>query len=85
MLARDHVYEGFLGGPGEAFMSGATYMGHPLCCAAGIANLEIVVREKLVERCAEVGPYLQEGLRPCSSTPSSATCAAWAWWPASST
>ena len=63
VLARDHVYEGFLGGPGEAFMSGATYMGHPLCCAAGLANLEIVVREKLVDRCAEVGPYLQDGLR----------------------
>ena len=43
-------------------MSGATYMGHPLCCAAGIANLEIVEREKLVERCAELGPYLQDGL-----------------------
>jgi adenosylmethionine-8-amino-7-oxononanoate aminotransferase len=60
--AKDHVFDAFLGGPGEAFMSGATYMGHPLCCAAGIANLEIVEREKLVERCAELGPYLQGGL-----------------------
>ena len=60
--AKDHVFDAFLGGPGEAFMSGATYMGHPLCCAAGIANLEIVEREKLVERCAELGPYLQDGL-----------------------
>jgi putrescine aminotransferase len=63
VVARDHVYEAFLGGPSEAFMSGATYMGHPLCCAAGLANLEIVEREKLVERCAELGPYLQDGLR----------------------
>lgn len=62
VLARDHVYEAFLGGPAEAFMSGSTYMGHPLCCAAGVANLEIIEREKLVERCAEVGAYLQEGL-----------------------
>ena len=60
--AKDHVFDAFLGGPGEAFMSGATYMGHPLCCAAGIANLEIVEREQLVERCAELGPYLQDGL-----------------------
>ena len=36
--------------------------GHPLCCAAGIANLEIVEREHLVERCAELGPHLQDGL-----------------------
>ena len=66
-------------------MSGATYMGHPLCCAAGIANLEIVEREKLVERCAELGPYLQDGLATLLATRSSATCAASASWPASST
>ncbi len=50
-------------------MSGATYNGHPLCSAAGLANLEIIEREKLVERCAEVGPYLQEGLRTLLSHP----------------
>ena len=47
----------------KQFMSGATFQGHPLCSAAGLANLEIIEREKLVERCAELGPYLQEGLR----------------------
>jgi len=67
--ARDHVFEAFLGGPGEAFMSGATYNGHPLCSAAGLANLEIVEREKLVERCAELGPYLQDGLATLLSHP----------------
>ena len=66
---RDHVYDAFLGGPGEAFMSGATYDGHPLCCAAGLANLEILEREHLVERCAEVGPYLQTGLKTLLSHP----------------
>jgi adenosylmethionine-8-amino-7-oxononanoate aminotransferase len=61
--ARDHVYDAFLGGPGEAFMSGATFHGHPLCSAAGLANMEILERENLVDRCAKVGPYLQDGLR----------------------
>jgi adenosylmethionine-8-amino-7-oxononanoate aminotransferase len=61
--AKDHVFDAFLGGPGEAFMSGATYMGHPLCCAAGIANLEIVERENLVDRCRDVGAYMQKGLQ----------------------
>jgi adenosylmethionine-8-amino-7-oxononanoate aminotransferase len=63
--ASDKVFEAFLGEPGEMkqFMSGATFQGHPLCSAAGLANLEILEREKLVERCAEVGPYLQEGLK----------------------
>ena len=67
--ARDHVFEAFLGGPGEAFMSGATYDGHPLCSAAGIANLEIIEREGLVERCAALGPYLQDGLATLLSHP----------------
>jgi adenosylmethionine-8-amino-7-oxononanoate aminotransferase len=61
--ARDHVFDAFLGGGDKTFMSGATYNGHPLCSAAGLANLEIIEREKLVERCAEVGSYMQEGLR----------------------
>jgi 4-aminobutyrate--pyruvate transaminase len=62
VAAREHVFQAFLGGGDKAFMSGATFDGHPLCSAAGLANLEIIEREKLVERCAEVGPYLQEGL-----------------------
>ena len=63
--AREHVFEAFLSTPleGKQFMSGATFQGHPLCSAAGLANLGIVEREHLVERCAELGPYLQEGLR----------------------
>ena len=67
--ARDHVYEAFLGGGDKTFMSGATYNGHPLCSAAGLANLEIIEREKLVERCAELGPYLQDGLKTLLAHP----------------
>ena len=69
VVARDHVFEAFLGGPGDTFMSGATFNGHPLCSAAGLANLEIIEREHLVERCAEVGPYMQEGLKTLLERP----------------
>jgi adenosylmethionine-8-amino-7-oxononanoate aminotransferase len=69
--ASERVYEAFLGGPleGKQFMSGATYHGHPLCCAAGLANLEIIEREDLVGRCRELGPYLQDGLRTLLAHP----------------
>jgi len=69
--AREHVYQAFLGAPLEMkqFMSGATFQGHPLCSAAGLANLAIIEREKLVDRCREVGAYLQEGLRTLLSHP----------------
>ena len=63
--ASERVFEAFLGAPLEMkqFMSGATYNGHPLCSAAGLANLEIIEREHLVERCAELEPYFQGSLR----------------------
>ena len=59
------VYDAFLSEPlgMKQFMSGATYHGHPLCSAAGLANLDIIEREGLVERCRDLGPHLQEGLR----------------------
>ncbi len=45
---------------GEIF-HGYTYSGHPLACAAGLANLRILREERLVERVRDdIGPYLQE-------------------------
>jgi adenosylmethionine-8-amino-7-oxononanoate aminotransferase len=37
---------------------GFTYMGHPTCCAAALANLDIIEREHLPENAADVGSYL---------------------------
>jgi adenosylmethionine-8-amino-7-oxononanoate aminotransferase len=48
---------------GLPFMFGLTSNNHPTCCAAGLANLEIVEREGLVENAREVGGYLLEKLR----------------------
>jgi putrescine aminotransferase len=45
---------------GGAFWHGFTTSGHPVCCAAGVANLNIIMREKLVERVRDdIGPYLK--------------------------
>jgi adenosylmethionine-8-amino-7-oxononanoate aminotransferase len=44
------------------FTHGNTYSGHPTCCAAGLANLEILAREQLPERAARAGRRLREGL-----------------------
>ncbi len=40
-----------------AFWHGNTYAGHPLACAAAIANLRIVEDERLDRNAAEVGAY----------------------------
>jgi L-2,4-diaminobutyrate transaminase len=45
------------------FMHGFTYTGHPVGCAIGLANLDIVEKEGLVQRAAEMGDYLLRALR----------------------
>jgi putrescine aminotransferase len=60
VMVADRVAEAFIDKGGE-FFHGYTYSGHPACCAAALANLEIMQREKLVERVADdIGPYLQK-------------------------
>jgi L-2,4-diaminobutyrate transaminase len=44
-------------------MHGFTYSGHPVGGAIGLANLEIMENEGMVENAARVGPYLRERLR----------------------
>jgi len=48
--------------PGSEFSSGSTYGGHPLSCAVALANIEIMQKEKLVERAASTGKYLKAEL-----------------------
>jgi putrescine aminotransferase len=48
---------------GGEFVHGYTYSGHPTCAAVALKNLEILTRERLVERTAEdTGPYLARAL-----------------------
>ena len=42
---------------------GYTYSGHPLACAAGLANLDVHEAEGLVERAVHVGRRLSDGLQ----------------------
>jgi 4-aminobutyrate--pyruvate transaminase len=42
---------------------GFTYSGHPTCCAAALANLDIIEQERLHENAADVGAYLIDQIR----------------------
>jgi len=42
---------------------GSTFGGNPLACAAGMAALDVLVEEKLVERSADMGNYFMKRLR----------------------
>jgi putrescine---pyruvate transaminase len=46
---------------GGEFAHGYTYSGHPVACAVGLANLDLMAREDLPGRVADdIGPYLAE-------------------------
>jgi adenosylmethionine-8-amino-7-oxononanoate aminotransferase len=62
VLATDAVFDEFLG-PGREFGHGSTCAGHPVACAAALANLELIVNEGLCERAADLGAELLERLR----------------------
>ncbi len=47
---------------GGEFYHGYTYSGHPAACAVAMANIDIIKRERLVERVKDdIGPYLRQG------------------------
>lgn len=47
---------------GALFTHGFTYSGHPVCCAAGLKNIEILEREDICGHIRDVGPYFEEQL-----------------------
>jgi len=58
------VHDAILNAPlDRRYMHAATYSGHPVCCAVGLRNVEIIESEGLVERAAVMGRRLIEGLR----------------------
>ena len=48
--------------PEDRWMHAYTYSGHPTCCAVGLANIEIMERERLWERAAAMGKRLHDNL-----------------------
>jgi putrescine aminotransferase len=49
---------------------GFTYSGHSTTCAAGLANIEVIERDRLVERVRDdLGPYFQEKLHAFAGHP----------------
>ena len=64
-LATEAVFERF-NGQGNQFEHGSTASGHPVCAAVGLANLDILVGERLPENAATVGARLLEKLKGLS-------------------
>ena len=58
------VHDAILDAPlDRRYMHAATYSGHPVCCAVGLRNVEIIDSEGLVDRSAVMGGRLLDNLK----------------------
>ena len=46
-----------------------TYANHPVACAAGLKNIEIIKKENLIERSAQMGKYFLDALKSLEEHP----------------
>jgi putrescine---pyruvate transaminase len=68
VLAGPRVAEPFWRpGSAEIFRHGYTYQAHPVSCAVGLANLDVLEREQLVPRVRELEQVLAARLSPLAS------------------
>lgn len=72
MVATREIYQTYMSQPlpehAVEFGHGYTYSGHPVACAAGLATLELLERDGLIEQSAALAPVFEttlHGLRDC--------------------
>jgi adenosylmethionine-8-amino-7-oxononanoate aminotransferase len=70
VLVGERIWDPFWAdGSDLIFRHGLTYSGHASACAAAIANLDVLERERLVDRVAELEPVLVSELAPLAELP----------------
>lgn len=62
-IASEKISNGFMGGEEMDFAHIITFGGNPASAAAGLANLDIMIGERMVENSANMGEYLYEQLQ----------------------
>lgn len=72
VVAKQEIYDCFMDNGGPDYMMeiphGYTYSAHPLACAAGLAALDVLENDKLVERVQSLAPQFQEMLHGLQGT-----------------
>ena len=66
-LATESIYRRF-SGQGNQFEHGSTASGHPVCAAVGLANIELLLKERLPQNAARVGAYLKSRIQELMSS-----------------
>jgi beta-alanine--pyruvate transaminase len=66
VVAKKEIYDTFMAQGGPEYMlefpHGYTYSAHPVPCAAGIAALDVLVKENMVDRVAALAPYFERAV-----------------------
>jgi adenosylmethionine-8-amino-7-oxononanoate aminotransferase len=66
----DRIYDAMSqADPDGWFTNGFTYSGHPVACAAGLANIAIMERENICGHVQKVGPYFEKKLNELLDLP----------------
>lgn len=69
VIVSERVAEPFFAPGAPSFRHGSTYAAHPGCCAAALANLDLLEQGRLLERGAELEGTLMEALAPLAANP----------------
>ncbi|MCV6611166.1 MAG: aspartate aminotransferase family protein [Amphritea sp.] len=72
VIAKQEIYDTFMAEGGPEYMlelpHGYTYSAHPVACAAGLASLDILAQDKLVERVKTIAPQFEEMVHSLKGT-----------------
>ena len=66
VIAKKEIYDTFMNTAGPDYMlefpHGYTYSAHPVACAVGLAALDILVREHMLDRVRELAPHFENAV-----------------------
>jgi putrescine aminotransferase len=70
VVLHERVYRTFVeAGPEFTLHHGFTYSGHPVACAAALANLDILERERLIDGVRRKAPHFRRRLQALGASP----------------
>ncbi len=72
VVATREIYNAFMTADLPPYMlefpHGYTYSAHPVACAAGIAALDVLVKESMIDRVKAMAPYLEQAVHSLKGT-----------------
>ncbi len=70
-IVRESIYDALMRGPEQTIelFHGYTYSGHPIACAAGLATIDVMEKEGLVARSAQLAPLLEQAVHSLREEP----------------